>query len=49
MTLEEYIRNQDKKAKARMEDVKDGAKEAWQDTKEAAGNAADKTRDALNG
>lgn len=49
MTLEEYLRNQEKKIKANAEKAKDGVKEAWQDTREAAGNAVEKTKDAVDG
>lgn len=45
MTLEDYIRDQERKAAATADEIKTSAKEAWEETKEAGRDAAD----ALNG
>ncbi len=49
MALEDYIHDQEKKAKNAAEDVRASAEEAWEDTKDMAEDAKDKTSDFLNG
>lgn len=45
MTLEDYIRDQERKANATGEDIQSSAQDAWDETKEAGREATD----ALNG
>ncbi len=45
MTLEDYIRDQERKAAAKTDEIKSSAHDAWEETKEAGRDAAD----ALNG
>lgn len=49
MSLEDYIREQERKAKDAAKDVKASAREAWQDTKEAGRNLRDRSSDVING
>lgn len=49
MSLEDYIREQERKAKDAAKDVKASASEAWQDTKEAGRNLRDRSSDVING
>ncbi len=49
MALDDYIRDQEKKAKETAEDVRASASDAWDDTKEAASEAKERAQDYLNG
>lgn len=49
MSLEDYIREQERKVKDAAKDVKASASEAWQDTKEAGRNLRDRSSDVING
>lgn len=49
MSLEDYIREQERKAKSKLSDARSSTKGAWQKTKEKGKETADDVRDALNG
>jgi len=49
MTLEDYIRDQQKKAREKAQDIKNSAEDAWDETKSRGRQATDDVRDALNG
>lgn len=48
MTLEDYIRDQEKKAREKGRDIKNSAEDAWDETKNRGRRAAEDVRDALN-
>lgn len=49
MTLEDYIREQERKARDEARDIKSAAQDAWTETKKAARDIRDKSADAING
>lgn len=49
MTLEDYIRKQEQKAREAGRDIKASAKDMWQDTKDTAERTKERVSDSLNG